>query len=331
MIKRVCISCDNCAQAALAAKVVHSLDVKITFGESPYDFWQHADGSQISHRGNVLVIITDNMAKLTLAGYASGALKIPILILSTQEPSVNIREMLCPSPIELAEHLLAVERYTTPAELEERLLAFLSPAKGGRLVVIEGCDGVGKTTQGFYLASKLCDAGVKASFLKFPNESVTLGREINSFLKRGNSRTVMPWLFSVNRFACVDALEWCLWKGVTVVCDRYVLSNIAYYPELKDEIYHFEFGALKLPKPDYLVFLDLPPDVAKAAMDASGREMDTNDAMDLGAKEVIRQAYLALVSNPAIATKSLVISCVRGGERLSFEEIHQRISSFTVA
>ena len=99
----------------------------------------------------------------------------------------------------------------------------------GALIVFEGCDRVGKTTQIQKLADSLCkDHPVK--MFKFPDRSTTIGKLIDEFLQKKKTLDdhVVHLLFSANRWECIEEIKKQVEAGTTVLVDRYVYSGIAY-------------------------------------------------------------------------------------------------------
>lgn len=99
----------------------------------------------------------------------------------------------------------------------------------GALIVFEGCDRVGKTTQIQKLADSLCsDHPVKV--FKFPDRSTVIGKLIDEFLQKKKSLDdhVVHLLFSANRWECIEEIKKQVEAGTTVLVDRYVYSGVAY-------------------------------------------------------------------------------------------------------
>ncbi|XP_017483208.1 PREDICTED: thymidylate kinase [Rhagoletis zephyria] len=102
--------------------------------------------------------------------------------------------------------------------------------KRGALIVLEGCDRSGKSSQSRLLFEFLCNRGVQAKHLVFPNRSSEIGGTINAYLK--NSRElndqVIHLLFTANRWEFKKEIEDLLNAGTTLVVDRYSYSGVAY-------------------------------------------------------------------------------------------------------
>ncbi|XP_037066045.1 thymidylate kinase isoform X2 [Peromyscus leucopus] len=75
-------------------------------------------------------------------------------------------------------------------------------SRRGALIVLEGVDRAGKTTQGLRLVTALCDSGHQAEMLRFPERSTEIGRLLNSYLEKKTELEdhAVHLLFSANRW-----------------------------------------------------------------------------------------------------------------------------------
>ncbi|MBR2128956.1 MAG: thymidylate kinase [Bacteroidales bacterium] len=143
------------------------------------------------------------------------------------------------------------------------------------LVVLEGLDGAGKSTQVKKLRTYLESLFGNLEYIHFPRyDAPVYGGLISSFLRGdfGSNESVHPQLvallFAEDRHGAAPAIRRHLDNGGTVLLDRYVYSNIAYQcAKLKDEtkaealrdwIFNTEYGEFSLPVPDLNIFLDVP-------------------------------------------------------------------------
>ncbi len=143
------------------------------------------------------------------------------------------------------------------------------------LVVLEGLDGAGKSTQVKKLRNYLESLFGTIEYIHFPRyDAPVYGDLISRFLRGdfGSNEAVHPQLvallFAEDRHGAAPGMEDILSGGGTVLLDRYVYSNIAYQcAKLKDEaeaerlrdwIFNTEYGDFALPKPDLNIFLDVP-------------------------------------------------------------------------
>ena len=164
----------------------------------------------------------------------------------------------------------------------------------GKLIVIEGTDCSGKETQTLLLEQKLNNLGIKSKRLSFPMyDSPTgqivaacyLGKEeycdylfkdgIRGLFKEGASNvdylTSSLYYAADRRYNSKKIIE-LLDQGVNVILDRYIYSNLAHQGgkiSNKEERYKYfkkmetlEFDILEIPKPDKVIFLYVPYEVA---------------------------------------------------------------------
>lgn len=156
------------------------------------------------------------------------------------------------------------------------------------LIVLEGLDGAGKSTQVKRLRSYLESRFGTLEYIHFPRyESPVYGSLITRFLKGefGSNESVHPQLvallFAEDRHGAAPAMKASLDAGKAVLLDRYVYSNIAYQcAKLPDDqasealrkwIIDTEYGSFALPVPDLNIFLDVPIDFVESNL-ASHRE-----------------------------------------------------------
>lgn len=143
------------------------------------------------------------------------------------------------------------------------------------LIVLEGLDGAGKSTQVRMLREYLQSRCSSLEYIHFPRyEAPVYGSLISRFLRGefGSIDMVHPQLvallFAEDRHGAAPQLRKALEEGKTVLLDRYVYSNIAYQcSKLKDEaerkalrdwIFETEYGPFGLPRPDLNIYLDVP-------------------------------------------------------------------------
>ncbi|XP_054976950.1 thymidylate kinase isoform X1 [Sorex araneus] len=130
----------------------------------------------------------------------------------------------------------------------------------GALIVLEGVDRAGKSTQSRKLVASLCAAGHRAELLRFPERSTEIGKLLNSYLekKRDVEDHSVHLLFSANRWEQVPLIKEKLSQGITLVVDRYAFSGVAFSSAKEDFSLHWcKQPDVGLPKPDLVVFLQL--------------------------------------------------------------------------
>lgn len=143
------------------------------------------------------------------------------------------------------------------------------------LIVLEGLDGAGKSTQVKRLRAYLESLFGSLEYIHFPRyDAPVYGDLISRFLRGdfGTNETVHPQLvallFAEDRHGAAPGMKKVLSDGGHILLDRYVYSNIAYQcakmadqekaEELRNWIFNTEYGDFALPKPDLNIFLDVP-------------------------------------------------------------------------
>ena len=211
----------------------------------------------------------------------------------------------------------------------------------GKLIVIEGTDGSGKSTQFRLLTDRLEAEQVKFQKLVFPQYSepssalirMYLGGEFGKSPSDVNAYAASAF-YSVDRYASYRKV-WGKWyeEGGLVVSDRYTTSNAVHQsskePEDKREdflnwLYDFEYDKLGLPRPDLVIYLDVPTDFTEKML--RHRESETNTQADIHEQDM---QYLATCRRMGRAAAEhygwTVIRCVRDGAMRSMEDIHEEI------
>ncbi len=152
--------------------------------------------------------------------------------------------------------------------------------KKGKLIVIDGIDGSGKATQVRLLEERLKKEGVKIKTIDFPRyEENFFGKLIGEYLSGvyGDFIKVDPKLASVlyaaDRFESSTKIKEWLDKGYLVLADRYAtanqihqggkISSLKKRKEFLDFLDKMEYDVFKIPRPDLVIYLDVPFEVSK--------------------------------------------------------------------
>ena len=211
----------------------------------------------------------------------------------------------------------------------------------GKLIVIEGTDGSGKSTQFKLLSQHLRQDAVEFKHIVFPRYSEDSSALIRMYLGGAfgeNPSDVNAYaassFYAVDRFASYK-MDWGQWyeAGGLVLSDRYTTSNAVHQASKEPEekqgdflgwLYDFEYDKLGLPRPDLTIYLDVPTDFTEKLL--RHREADTNTKADIHEKDM---QYLATCRTTGRRAAQYygwtVISCVRDGEMRSIEDIHNEI------
>lgn len=169
------------------------------------------------------------------------------------------------------------------------------------LIVLEGLDGAGKSTQVRKLRTYLDEVYKTHEYIHFPRYNAPVyGDLISRFLRGdfGGNNAVHPQLvallFAEDRHGAAPEIKRMLDTGMPVLLDRYVYSNIAYQcaklrdeneaERLRDWIFNTEYGDFGLPVPDLNIFLDVPISFVEAKL-ASNREGDDRNYLE-GAQDI---------------------------------------------
>ncbi len=221
--------------------------------------------------------------------------------------------------------------------------------KLGKLIVIDGADGAGKATQVALLKERLRAEGRGVESLDFPQyQSNIFGKLLRECLdgKRGDflhmDSRVASTLYAADRFQSRPQIQSWLEAGKIVVLDRYVSANMLHQGgklRNKEEIEEFltwldevEHGLFGLPRPDTIIYLDVPLVVRKRLkMEAiaAGKHGADTKADQLEADDAHQESAEAQAQR-LVSTKNVwhKIDCTEGGEIRTREAIHEDIYSY---
>lgn len=215
----------------------------------------------------------------------------------------------------------------------------------GKLIVIEGLDGSGKSTQIEIIKNNLDDKKINYKQIKLPDyedPSSTLVRmylngdfgtkpdDVNAFAASS--------FYAVDRYANFkrhwkDEYE----KGYVILADRYTTSNCVHqcsklpqqeWDDYIEWLYNYEFNQLGIPKPDLVIFLDMDPAISQRLM--SSRYNGDENKKDIHEKDT---EYLAKCREAAFYSAEKlgwkVVKCYDKDKALPIEEISEIIKGFT--
>lgn len=129
----------------------------------------------------------------------------------------------------------------------------------GALIVFEGCDRSGKSTQSKILLDKLKVNGYCSELIQFPNRSSTTGELINDYLNKEVEMDdhAIHLLFSANRWEMAETILKKLNDGINVILDRYAYSGVVYTSSKKGLDFEWcKCSDIGLPEPDVVFFMD---------------------------------------------------------------------------
>lgn len=211
----------------------------------------------------------------------------------------------------------------------------------GKLYVIDGLDGSGKSTQAERVFAALHARDERVKLISFPDYAdassalvrMYLGGELSDDPAGVNAYAASSF-YAVDRYASYMRYWKALYEdGWTIVATRYVSSNAihqmgklpnAEWDAFLDWLSDFEYTKLGLPRPDRIVFLDMPRSVADRLIESRYQGDETRK--DIHEKN---RAYLQRCQETAAHAARRggwsVISCAEGEEPLPLETITGRI------
>lgn len=159
----------------------------------------------------------------------------------------------------------------------------------GKFIVIEGTDGSGKTTQLKCLLNECEKLGISTHTLDFPQYDSFWGKVIGKFLNGnfGELEEISPYLiqpyFMLDQATQAENIRSALANKKTVLSNRYITSSMAHQAskmhteaeswEFVDWLHEAGYKQLKMPKPDLVIVLYLPPEIStKRAQAEQGKK-----------------------------------------------------------
>lgn len=210
-----------------------------------------------------------------------------------------------------------------------------------KLIIIEGLDGSGKSTQTALLEKYFENIGKNYKKIKLPDYDSPSSTLVNMYLGGefgSNADDVNAYaagaFYAVDRFASYK-LKWGkdYNDGVLILADRYATSNLIYQmekiPENQWDSYidwstDFEYNKIGIPKPDLVIFLDMPVEVSQKLMtsryNGDENKKDVHEANVDFLNKCRKSAFYA-----AKKQGWKIVSCSDGENPLPVDEIHNNI------
>lgn len=215
------------------------------------------------------------------------------------------------------------------------------PNNEGKLIVIDGLDGSGKSTQLDLCAEHFEKLGKQCKKISFPDYSNPSSALVKMYLAgefSDNADDINAYaassFYAVDRYASYKQF----WEkdylgGAFILAGRYVSSNAIHqmvkldksqWDAYLDWLGDYEYDKLGLPKADAVIFLDMPIEVSQKLL--TKRYDGDEDKKDIHESNV---EYLKKCRESALyAAKKLswnVVECSENGEPLKREAILERI------
>jgi len=128
----------------------------------------------------------------------------------------------------------------------------------GLLIVFEGLDRSGKTTQSSLLSNALNKLDIPNELWCYPKRTTDIGKMINSYLNKQIELEdhAVHLIFSANRWETVESMKQKLDNGITLIVDRYAYSGVSYTAAKGLDFEWCKRCDDGLPKPDLVCFMD---------------------------------------------------------------------------
>ena len=211
----------------------------------------------------------------------------------------------------------------------------------GKLIVIEGLDGSGKSTQLELLKKNFKDAKIDCKAVSFPNYGKPACACVEMYLNGDfGSKPDDVNAFAASMFYTVDRyasfkMDWGKYysDGGTVISGRYTTSNAVHqcsklpecdWQEFLRWLYDFEYNKIGIPKPDKVIFLDMPIEVSQKLL--TKRYAGDENKKDIHESDT---EYLKKCRKAALFTAKYsnweIIPCSQNGEPRTIEEISKDV------
>lgn len=194
----------------------------------------------------------------------------------------------------------------------------------GRLIVLEGIDGAGKTTQAERLEAHLLAQGRRvvrtAEPTGFPT-GVALRAALGGKVRK--SECEMAALFTEDRIAHnihpTEGLQALLAEGLDVICDRYYYSTLAYQGHATDYDWVKSMNLLcpEIRKPDLCIYLDLTPEQSLERIRAGRASVEIYENEETLGR--VRSAFLRVLADLAATDRIAIVNAYRSPDEIAAE------------
>jgi dTMP kinase len=212
------------------------------------------------------------------------------------------------------------------------------PKNYGRLIVLDGIDGSGKSTQLKLLENELQLNGYKTVNIHFPQHGSRSAAMVDDYLA-GKFGQVNPYaasaFYALDRFEAGPRIRQWLKDGLVVLCDRYVTANVAHqggkiadsHERLKffKWLDNLEYTVFGIPKPDLNIILNVPAEAAAKLLKLRTEDQGHVDRMHEPDKKHLQRSQKVYFEIARLFPNTKLVECVRGGELLPPEQVHNKV------
>lgn len=209
----------------------------------------------------------------------------------------------------------------------------------GKLIVVEGADGAGKATQAKLLVERLRAEGIAVESLEFPRyEETFFGSYIREWLDEVHGSFVeldprlASILFAGDRYEVRDTITNWLSEGKHVVLDRYVSASMLHQGAKITDVekrgsflmwlQRLEYTVFKLPRPDLVIYLDMPAQMRHALLTTDERKPHLGHTETDAAYQAAVQSCAGQI---AALEKWRIVSCLMDDKLRSKDNINTEL------
>lgn len=214
--------------------------------------------------------------------------------------------------------------------------------RNGKLIVIDGIDGAGKTTQIDLLKKYLKGRNIAFEMISFPQYGKNeYAKQIKDYLegKLGKIEDVEPYfiakIYAADRLTAKDLINGWLSSGKLVIANRYISASKAHLganitrdkqEEFLNWLDELEYQINGMPKPDLTILLNVDP---KTGQENALR--DNQEDIHEKSREHEEKAAKIYLELSQKENNWVVVDCMKDGKMKSKEEIHKKIMEILYA
>lgn len=203
----------------------------------------------------------------------------------------------------------------------------------GLFITLEGGDGSGKTTVMRQMEQVLREQGVEFVTTREPG-GIEIAEKIRDIILNPqhtamDARTEALLYAASRRQHLAEKVEPSLDQGITVLCDRFLDSSLAYQGYARglgmDEVLEINLFATKGRFPDLTFYLDITPEAGLARIASSqSREVNRLDMESLQFHQKVREGYLLIAE--MYPERIRIVDASRSKEQVA-AEIRRQLSA----